>query len=167
MLSTATKAALFLSSYAPLFAILGLRVALSWVSYVLWGVAVASVIFSVAFFAWAAHNIAPHPLQVKNLQARGEAIAYVVTYIIPFVALNQERWQDWAALWLLLAVIAVLYVNSSLIHMNPMLTLLGWRTYELTTTGGPKVLMTRKAHVRGDQSLQVVAIGENVVLEVK
>ena len=82
MLSTVTKAALFLSSYAPLFAIIGLRVALSWVSYVLWGLAVASIIFSVFFFIWAARNISPHPIQVQRLRSRGDAIAYVVTEVV-------------------------------------------------------------------------------------
>ena len=100
------------------------------------------------------------------LHARREAIVYVVTYIIPFVALNQDSWQDWSALGLLLAIIGILYVNTPLIHVNPVLTLLGWLTYELTTTGGPKVLKTRRTHVHGNQALTVVALGENVVLEV-
>lgn len=167
MLSAATKSVLFLSSYSPLFAILGLRVALSWASYILWGVAAISILLSVVFYIWAGRKIAPHSLQVQGINPRGEAIAYVVTYVIPFVALNQESWQDWTALGVLLAVIAILYVNSAMIHVNPMLALFGWRNYELTTTAGPKILMTRTRHQHGIQTVKVVALGDNVVLEVQ
>jgi hypothetical protein len=167
MLSKATKMALFVSAYSPLFAILGIRLIPSLASYVLWGITLMSIIFSVTFFSWVTRNIAPYHLECQNLVgSQGEVIAFVVTYIIPFLAFNKDAWQDWAAVGLLLVVIAILYVNSPLIHTNPLLALFGWRTYELTTTAGQRILLTRKMHAPGYQSLKVVALGDNIVLEV-
>ena len=165
MTSWFTKTVLFLSSYSPLFAILGFRVALSPASYALWAIAGASIVVSILFFTWASRKIAPHLINVESSRARGEGIAYVVTYIIPFVAFDQTTWTDWAALGLLLAIIGVLYISSPMIHINPVLTIFGWRTYEVSIGEESKMLMSRRKQVRSQQTLRVVTLDVDVILE--
>jgi len=166
MLSKTTKTLLFLSSYAPLFAILGIRLAPSLASYILWGITLISIIFTLLFFKWIVRNISTYSVNIKELNSQGEVIAFVITYIIPFITFNEKAWQEWTSTALLLIVIAVLYVNSPLIHTNPVLALFGWHTYEIMTTSGKRMLMTKKTYATTPPCLKVITIGDNILLEV-
>lgn len=74
---------------------------------------------------------------VKN--RNHESISYISTYIIPFLFNDYSSWFSITALTVLLAVIYVIYANSTLILINPILNL--WYTlydvdYEVVPSGG-------------------------------
>jgi hypothetical protein len=173
MYSKTTKIFLFLGSYAPLFAILGIRIAPSVASYILWGIALLSIIFTIVFFNWIA-KIPPTQIKVQELHTQSEVLGFIVTYIIPFVTFNVNTWQDWTSLALLLAVIAILYVNSSLVYVNPVLAIFGWHMYTIVVKSTKEdktnqgVLITRKVYDSAPfNEIKVVALGEVFSLEVK
>jgi hypothetical protein len=56
---------------------------------------------------------------VKNKNS--ESISYIGTYIIPFLFQNYDGWYDLIAIMFLLFVIYKIYVNSSLLLINPLL----------------------------------------------
>jgi len=117
---------------------------------------------------WLANNIEPHQIQLQGLSSQSEVLGFIVTYIIPFVTFNINTWQDWASLILLLVVVAILYVNSSLIYVNPVLAILGWHTYAVTVATKQRVLITRKTYdFVPDLPLKVINLGEKFLLEVK
>ena len=180
MVSSLSKIILFLSSYAPLFVILGFKVfpsrppflvfgaTIHWwvVSYLFWALAGVSLAAALLFLRSAARAIAPYSITVRDSRTTGETVAYVVTYIVPFVAFDATTWTDWASLGALLGVIAVLYVNSAMIHVNPTLRLFGWRTFQISIGQTDKVLLTRQKRVHRDQTMNVITLDENVILEV-
>ena len=95
-----------------------------------------------------------------------EAMSYIVTYFLPFLGISGDNWPDAASLLLVYAVVAIIYVNSNLIYINPMLNLAGYRLFEVV---GPKgkvsALITRRDYILPGAELNVVSLGNYVLLE--
>lgn len=113
-----------------------------------------------------ANEIAPIQVKVVGLQrCDGEAISYIVSYIIPFLAVPFNGWEQGIALLIFFLVVCFLYVNSNMIHINPTLNLIGYHIYEITLEdGGIHSLITRRRIKRG-AILRVNTVAENVYLE--
>jgi hypothetical protein len=122
---------LFLSSYSPALLILAVRSfnhswLLFWISL---GVAVVS---SVGFliFLWAARSGGPFEARVSDVEQHdADLAAYVATYLLPFIVVFDASIQDVIALALFLVFIGTLWVNSSLLYLNPLLSLAGYHVY--------------------------------------
>lgn len=131
MPNSAFAFALFLSSYSPAFLILAVRsvdhsCTLFWISL---GIAVLS---AGAFFLFikVARTGGPFRAVVEEVEPRdGDLAAYVATYLLPFVVVFGATAQDVIALALFLFFIGVLWVNSRMIYLNPLLALAGYHVY--------------------------------------
>jgi hypothetical protein len=94
-----------------------------------------------------------------------EAMAYIVTYIIPFFVIPFHGWKEGVALAIFFVVLGILYVNSNLIHINPMLNLFGYHLYEIIAEdGGVHSLLARRT-IRHKESIIVVKLGDEILLE--
>lgn len=124
-----TGLGLFLSSYSPLFALLAVRFdagPLRW-SCVLIS---ATGTVALAFVLWRLRRLQPVPFLYTHVHDVGsEASAYLATYLLPFLTVAQPSGRDVVAYGGYLAVAGVIYVRSSLIQVNPLLYLLGYRVY--------------------------------------
>ena len=64
-----------------------------------------------------------------------------------------------------LFALCVVYINSNMVYLNPMLNLLGFRLYEVTLRdGGEHFLLTRRRVVRGE-TLSAIKVGEDILME--
>ena len=163
-----TRVLLFLSSYAPLFLILAMR---GWtenrpIAVALGGLAVLSVIALILFLHYA-FRLQSAPLLVTSVKSRdGDVMSYIVTYLLPFLAIKLNDMKDVSSLGLLLIVVGILYVNSNLIHTNPILSLLGYHLFEIedrekkTTT-----LICKRTYVKVNSEIDAVSVGDYVLLE--
>src|SRR5579885_2003308 len=167
MPSLLVRILLFLSSYFPLalvfFVLLfgcHFRIAVGILATGTLGLSAMFVFFR------SVQKLAPFTIRVKQIQRRdGEAMSYIVTYLIPFLAVPFSTWQEGVALSIFFAVLAVLYVHSNMIHINPMLNLSGYHLYEVTVEdGGVYTLITRRRVGRAD-SPSVVKLDEEILLE--
>ncbi|MGE0713324.1 MAG: hypothetical protein AB7N76_26475 [Planctomycetota bacterium] len=162
---------LFVSSYFPLTVIIFFiyfdtkrAVAVTSLS-----VGVVGVLLLLVYFLGVAPRIEGRRLTgiVKLTRKDSETISYLVSYIVPFLAVPTDGWEKQLALAIFVLVLALLYVNSSLIHINPMLSIFGFRVYEVTLPEDQAIaLLTRRRVVRTDE-LHVIEISENVFLEKK
>jgi hypothetical protein len=122
---------LFLSSYSPAFLILAVRslhhsTALFATSL---GVAVISALAFLLFIRLAREG-GPFRATVEDVEPRdGDLAAYVATYLLPFVVVFGVTIQDVIALGLFLFFIGVLWINSRMIYLNPLLALAGYHIY--------------------------------------
>jgi hypothetical protein len=93
-------------------------------------------------------------------------MSYIVTYILPFLAIKLTDPADVISLGLLLVVVGILYVNSNLIHTNPVLSLMRYHLFEIED-GDKKAatLICKRIYVRVDSELRVVSVGDYVLLE--
>jgi hypothetical protein len=105
-------------------------------------------------------------LKIAGFHRRdAEAMAYIVTYIIPFLVIPFHGWKEGIALSIFFVVLGILYVNSNMIHINPMLNLFGYHLYEITTEdGGVHSLLARRS-IRHQETLNVVKLGDDILLE--
>mgnify|MGYP001001297829 CR=1 FL=1 len=162
-----TRFWLFLCSYFPLAAIIFVL----FVERYKWpavGVLAASTVGTIwmLIFLRAAQKFSPLPVKVESASRRdSEAISYVVTYVVPFLAIPFGGWQQGVALGIFLVVLGVLYTNSDLIHINPMLNLGGYKLYEITSDSGTVSSLITKRRVKRGETIEVVSIGDAIYLE--
>ena len=135
---------LFISSYAPLFAILAIRFRdhkLEVACALLTALGVASLLLLLR----AAGRIQPDPHRIETVADRGAEVAgYLATYLLPFVTVPEPSARDIAGYAFFLAVVGVVYVQSDMVQINPLLYLLGYRVSAVTTGDGwSGVLMSR------------------------
>ncbi len=165
-----TRLILFLSSYAPLFLIIAVR---GWkdsrnIAIGLAAVAVISVVILFAFL-WLAEKLAPGKVAVSSVISRdGDAMSYIVTYLLPFLAVKLNDPTDVFSLGVVLFVIGLLYVNSNMIHTNPALNIAGYHIFEIEDSNGKTTaLICKRSYVRVGAELDAISVGDYVLLEKK
>jgi hypothetical protein len=159
---------LFASSFSPLFVVFGLLESFGagWPSIVCYVVAAASVV-GLSLLLKAARRLAVTPVTVVRARQRdSDAIAYVATYVVPFATLGVADWRSRAALLLFLALIAILYIRAHLFYVNPLLSIVGYRLFEVETGSDQLLLVvTRRPFLASGAELDVRTLSDYVYLE--
>lgn len=166
------KIMLFLSSYFPLFAALAIRNIPHdgyynwWPTIIFSTITVAALIITSIFLA-IARSFATVPLTVNSCKSnQGQVISYLFTYILPFLNVTYESIPDIAAIILVYLVFAVLYINSNMIYINPFLSVIGFRIYEVVDDQDVKhVLISRRSNIESGTELEVAQLTGNVIIE--
>jgi hypothetical protein len=167
---------LFLSSYAPAFLILAVRsidrsCALFAVSLTL-AVGTSGVFLLFIRFA---RGGAPFNTTVVDVEPHdADLAAYVATYLLPFIVVFGASVQDVIALGLFLFFIGILWVNSGMLYLNPLLALRGYHVYvaQLRTVGDPAAqpargfVLSRRRDLREDDTVRTDTIASNVFIDV-
>lgn len=133
--AAALRGRLFLTSYAPLFAILAARTApgIGGGSEALWPFITASVLMCIGFGdGWLLlHNAARRsPIRVipTRVEEQGAAVAgYLPTYLLPFIGVTPGTVGGWIGYGIYLAVLFVVFLSSDFALVNPTLFVLGRR----------------------------------------
>lgn len=139
------KFCLFVSSYAPLFALIILKQLFENHQYFNWGgVSCESIAVFAAKFGLSAllsllslfgiiglyltfNNIKTcakngQPVLVKSVSNKNsEAIGYIATYILPFIFQSLNGWYEFISITFVLFIIYKIYINSSMLLINPLL----------------------------------------------
>jgi hypothetical protein len=65
-----------------------------------------------------------------------------------------------------IAVLGIVYVNSDMIHINPMLNMMGYHLYEITVENGAESysLIIRRRVKRGE-TVRIVDVGRGIFWE--
>lgn len=160
---------MFVSSYAPLlivFALLdtfgtGIPTILCLALAALSGLALVLILAI-------ARSINPRTASFSDVRARdSDAIAYVVTYLVPFIAMDGSTWRERAAVLVFFTLLAVLYLRSRLFYVNPLLSAAGYHLFEAEMAGRSVILISRSRTIRREASLSVREISDHVFLEAK
>lgn len=131
-----TRFGLFLSSYAPLLVILAVRFDQLWLQAAC--AAGALVGLALAFWILKSHRDATSvgAIEVEKAEDAGDlATSYLISYLLPFVAVDQPGIRDVIAYLIFFAVLALVYVRSDMILINPVLYVRR-RLVKITTKGG-------------------------------
>lgn len=163
--------ALFLSSYAPLFLVFALLGTFgnSWAIVINILIAAVGVIILSGVFYYTKLKLTDQKLEIATTQIRdGDVLAYVATYIVPFAAMNAANARDRWAILLFVVLIAVLYVRSQLFYVNPLLALVGYRLFQVTTEHDASVvLISRQNFIRSHTTISARRLSDYVYWEVK
>lgn len=137
---------MFFSSYSPLFALLAYtnrHVRGAWPT--LAAVSVASLLGLAAVMA--ANRDAQGPrLTVAHAKPQdGDVLAYIATYLIPFLGVDLGKTDGIVVLAGFLLVLLIVYINSSMLFVNPVLSLAGYHSFEIEDPDGHVYsLLTRR-----------------------
>ncbi len=105
--------------------------------------------------------------KITEVQRRDENVmAYIASYLIPFVTFPLDSLEQTLALLVFIGVLLIVYVNSNMVYINPMLNLVGYHLYEITieTDKMSRYLITCQS-VKPDRTLYFVEIGDHICLE--
>jgi len=165
-----TRVILFLSSYAPLFLIIAMR---GWSDsrYLAASLAVVAALSVVVLFVFlrTARKLSADKVKVDSVVSRdGDAMSYIVTYLLPFLAVKLNDVTDAASLGIVLLVIAILYVNSNMIYTNPVLNIAGYHIFEIQDVDGKTTaLICKRGYIQTGSEIDVISVGDYVLLEKK
>src|ERR1700693_5744628 len=133
-----TRLILFLSSYAPLFLIIAVR---GWKDSRSLAIALAAIavlaVLVLFVFLHVVRKLSADKVAISSVISRdGDAMSYIVTYLLPFLAVKLNDPTDAISLGVVLCVIGLLYVNSNMIHTNPVLNIAGYHIFEIEDSNG-------------------------------
>lgn len=166
MLNRFAHALLVLTSLAPVALVHGLsylpdrpEVTLQWSA-----VAVGLVVVCVGLL-WLAGGRGErevlHVAQPKNVDK--DVLAFLVSYALPLVVPTGNASNAFALL-AFLALVAVVLYQAELVHVNPLLGILGYRFYEIPRDGDSVLVITRGRLASGTDR-QVVRLTSTLWLE--
>ncbi len=162
------RISLFLSSYSSFFFIVTV---LNWLS--LFPVAILSlclgvfgILVTIAFLIMVPAHKNAHIYQVTNCrQQDSDIIGYIAIYIFPFLAFPIDSIEKAIAVGILLITIGAVYTHSSLLAINPFLSLIGYRLYkvQITDLEGDIMILSRTP-IYQNRSISLVSIGAGIYL---
>lgn len=152
---------LFLSSYAPLFWILAYRNrhdTATWIVLAATGVLAALGLLAVMLSYRGAKGV---PITIAHCKPRdAEVLSYVASYLIPFFAIDLSKIDDRVTLVAFLFVLGVVYVNSSLLLVNPLLSLARYRAWDIEDNSGHEYLLVTRKIPKPKDIVEPIKVGE-------
>lgn len=163
-------AALLASAFSPLLAVMVLIVNLGgevWLTVVLMVVALLPI-GGLALVLRALSRVQLTRLRTRRIRTRDQdVLGFVSAYVLPVAAalFAGDTSGDVASL-LLLGLVALVYVRAGLYHLNPSLTLLGYRLYEVEQDNGVEVMvLTRERHLPQHADLDAHRLADGVLIQ--
>lgn len=164
-----TRILLFLSSYAPLFLILGYDAYPgSWIL-----ASIFSTVGFVSFLGLWGYVCYWLPTKTKLLITAkrvdpqdSEAVSYLVFYLFPFLDVNLQSLGESFPMIILLIVMATIYVNSNMMYVNPSLNLMGFHIFEVEDENGNTYGMISKSkYIRPGTSMEIYPAQNYIALK--
>lgn len=169
MLSTLAKWLLTSTAIAPV------ALTYAWVAYqagntqlalTLAGLCLALLLICLGLLGYACRNIERVNFAAKSVEAAdSENVSFLLLYLLPlFTAkINELTWQVWIPM---IAIFAVITATSYSYHFNPLLGMMGWHFYKVTSADGiTYVLITKKQLRKAAEHMQVGQLTEYILID--
>lgn len=181
--------ALFVTSYLPLFALIIFKQIYSNYSFLIWGgislstinqfvekFGLSAILLITGLYGYwgaiqtfknidkASSNGFPAKIvDIKNKNS--EAVSYIATYIIPFAFQNFNSWFELISVSFIIYIIYRIYINSSLLLINPILNLkYALFDFEYLENNKRKngMLITKNKNLQEDDNVKLYKIGNKM-----
>ena len=124
---------LLLSSYVPLFIVGALRFNNGWLCTFLVCIAVGAVWSLVRLVRVSKLRVSSRKATPTSVRDRSsEVAAYVATYLLPLMTVADPGVRDLIAYAFVLVTLGVVFVNSDLVGVNPLLSFCGYRVFRVS-----------------------------------
>ncbi len=166
MPSAPLRLLLFVSSYFPLSVIFFflLKRDSEWIAIGSLSVGVMGLM-GLALFFRAARKIHSEQFTIKEISPKdSEAMSYMMTYVIPFLAISNSTPEQSIALAIFFIVLAVLYMNSSMIYINPILNLVRYRIYEVRLSDESVHAVISRRRLAAGETVSFRRVADSVLL---
>ena len=182
MLRKTTLFSLFLVSYIPLFLILaiqnindrlvddkGIHLRVSQIlnnnilSIILVVISLLSFIYYLVFTKINSSGGFRNPIKITRIKNSGvEYLSYLATYIIPFIGLKFDSWNNLIATSFLFIVIGFIYTKTNLLYANPTLALFGYYISLATFEDGEERTVISKGKIKRNNSYKYKELGDDL-----
>ena len=80
------------------------------------------------------HNQLTHDkIEIYKIEnVTSESMTYIITYLVPFLSLNLNSTINLYCIMVLIATIGIIYINSDMLYINPLLNSFGYRTFKIS-----------------------------------
>jgi hypothetical protein len=165
LMSALLNGRLFLSSYSPLFCLLGLRFENRNLAIACFLIAILSA-GDLYLNLFLSRRIAPGSYVVTNVEDRGAEVAgYLATYLLPFLTVPQPTVRELAAYGLFILVAGLIYVRSQMVQVNPLLYVFGLRLSSIQTEGGLSSYLISRSTPKVGSTLRAVRLRNYLLLQ--
>lgn len=182
MVKKTTLFALFLVSYIPLFIILAIQnlndkvVEQNGVTMSVWQIlmnnllplvlCLISILSLFYYFVFIKVNASAgfrSPKKITRIKNSGiEYLSYLATYIIPFIGLKFDTWNNLIATSLLFFVIGFIYTKTNLLYANPTLALFGYYIFQATFEDGEERTVISKGKLKKNNSYKYKELSDDI-----
>lgn len=105
-------------------------------------------------------------IQVIRIQDNhAEHLSYLATYILPFIGLKFDTWQNILSTVALFYILGHIYIKTNLILTNPTLTLFGYHISKIENDKEKMKIIIHKKALKKGQTEKVVHLTSNVYLQ--
>lgn len=99
--------------------------------------------------------------------ADGEVLGFLAAYLLPFITLTSNQINTIILMYIFTLFFVIIWTTNSY-HVNPIITLLGYHFYEVTTISNITfLLITKKDLVNTSNIKNVVQLTEYMVLDIE
>lgn len=158
-----TKLVLFLSSLAPLGAVVSIRLAGSHL-YIAIIVAAASglMLAALPYVLRKRDSTNTQTLRGVSVQDESQAIpSYLITYIFPFIFPAIDTIYDILAYALFIIILVILALRTNLSLVNPALLVCGYHLYIVTLQGGRTITVVSKEKIPSGGTFRAANLFDN------
>lgn len=158
------KPLLFLSAYAPLFALLAIRFDQWWLIIgcsSLAAIGIGALVLLLRLDARSESGV--HTLAAVR-DAGAEAGAYLGAYLLPFLTVSNPSPRDSIAYVLFLILTGAVYLRSSVVQINPLLYLFGYRVLEVVDSNGLRAYLVTRGRCEVDETIKATRFRDDVLV---
>jgi hypothetical protein len=157
---------MFWSSYAPLFLLLAIRFSDATLRIVMALLCAGGVVAMFRVVRVRSRRLVADPYELSAVGDEGAAVAaYLASFILPIATVPAPSGTDIAAYAIFLAMLAVIYIRTPLLQVNPLLYLWGYRVFAIGTTSGFKGYLISSRSVVVGERLNAVTLTSAVLKE--
>lgn len=102
---------------------------------------------------------------VRIQDNHAEHLSYLATYILPFIGLKFDTWQNILSTVALFYILGHIYIKTNLILTNPTLTLFGYHISKIENDNEKMKIIIHKQALKKGQTEKVVHLTSNVYLQ--
>ena len=161
------RAELGLVAFAPAMGLLAARARGETVWLIGFGAPAALGLLVGVWAGWIVHRANPEPVEFADISdASDEVVGHVGSYLVPIVVDVSGSTEQAAIAAIALALIIHIHIATGRVHVNPLLYLVGYRTYRATSmTGVTYYLLARSDVSTWAGSRRLVPLGAAVLVE--
>src|SRR4029077_6248967 len=122
-----------------------------------------AAVLGVLAFLFVLRRTEPQQMRLVTVEQRdGDLAGFLVAYLLPFVGVLSSDWGDVLTVALFIAFIGLVYLNSRMIYVNPLLAVFGYHLILIRATTdpqgrpaaslSPQFLVTKRRWLRPDET---------------
>jgi hypothetical protein len=159
------RIALFLSSFSPLFGLLAYENCSEKPVFWILVAAIVIGIVGLVLVLFSYRTEGPRIRATSVMPKDGDVLAYIATYLIPFLGIDLSQMDDLIAFAVFLVVLGGVYINSNMLFVNPLLSFAGYHAYEVVDLSAQSYTIISRQRLEPDSKIVPAIVTRHLRVE--